>query len=1000
MAPYPSSPEAAHALLDRLALSLADPELRQGARQELEALVLLAEGKDEGAPLRFEEVEVAVGERQERLRLLLLPSIPAPSEADFVLLEGVLRLPPEVLEGRRLLVIGSASGWTCLVLARRTELASVVGVDPDPRAAALAACNLWLNCDEALAARISFPDSDLLRVSPGEVRWDLIVADRTRTFEEGAEAPASPPDEEGILGMESLARFLDEGPQRLVPDGRLVVLCPAWPGTAVLTRIFGRRGLDARVLASRRLPLTNEAEIRRLADLEAERDAGFELYLSRHGTEPVPARTALGWVAAGRSAWQEVQAWEVRPRHPRETRALRHALRDAGGERLLARLDLGAATRTRLAHAAALARRLADHPTLPRTAEGGDRGLRERLRRLLARAFGLELAETAIFAAPDRARLLHALLFALCDPGEAVLVAQGAHRAYGPAIEKAGVRLVVAPDDLDEARRLLEVFAVRAVVLSASPRDRARIEAVVSLADVAAERGAWVVLLATEPLDLAQAEAGRPLLERLGKEAVPPNLLVLDAMVAQKVHPDHEFAFLLPTPDRLFADLGVAAAIVDLQIPAPASWSFEALLAERLAGRVGGADPRQLPRMDPAPDLPRSRRIAQAAEAPAFAPRFFRDDDPRLLRLDFEDNVDRIPFALLEGLLAGALQPVEPVPELTEAVAAFLEDTRGVRFAADEIVVGPGVRSLLHDLVLALGRRLDRTPRAFVEAPCPGRTPPTLRAAGAVVRVAALEALWEDDPPDAIVLAQPGPAGRFLEAETLRQLAAYAMEHGCFVVCDESAGLLALDRPKAGTVPSPLCAEPRLVARAVILGGLDQEFAAPGLGLAWAALRDPALRAALGSVGPARPHGLAVYAAAHLYAAWMRHPDGHAAHPIRRAGLDAYLECLRRSLSTNRDLLAAAFGPGAPKGEPGGIGLAPDVSAWMGRRLEGEVLTPENLPRLIHRHGGVVVHGGGWCGDPRRIHAAHVGPRERIEEAARRIRAFVEALEVDARAAR
>src|SRR5690606_33957757 len=105
-------------------------------------------------------------------------------------------------------------------------------------------------------------------------------------------------------------------------------------------------------------------------------------------------------------------------------------------------------------------------------------------------------------------------------------------------------------------------------------------------------------------------------------------------------------------------------------------------------------------------------------------------------------------------------------------------------------------------------------------------------------------------------------------------------------------------------------------------------------------------------------------------------------------------------LSTNRDLLAAAFGPGAPKGEPGGIGLAPDVSAWVGRRLEGDDLTPDNLPRLIHRRGGVVVHGGGWCGDPRRIRAARGGQGERIEEAARRRPALVEALEVDARAAR
>lgn len=1015
MSTYPSTPREAHATLQRLSLALGDPALRNQARQELEELVVLAEGKGEGAPLRLREVEITIGARQERLRFLLLPSIFAPEDWAYTFLEGLLRVPPEEYEGKRLVEVGTGSGWICVALARLTGLAAIEGVDLNPHAAAVATCNLWLNGDEELAARVSFTEGDLLRSFPAEARWDFVVGCIPQVLRaEGLETEfLDDADEDRLLdlsnycalqnvyedhfGLGLIARLLDESPERLLPGGRLLLNLAGRPGRAIIERMFSRRGFSTQVVVTRRIRQAEDTDIRPLVSLEAATHSAFEFYLAPHSAEPIPARTALGWLGAGHPIWHEVGVWEARLRHPHETLALRRALRKAGVERLLESVDLGEASQEKLGFVASLANRLAESPFVPYALEAGDRSLREKVRRYLARYFDLHLSEQEIFVAPERQQAIHSLLLATCDPGEEILATRSVHQVYERAFAKAQVRATVTNDTLREVRSLLGAFDPRVVFLSISPEERADLDAVFEIVDDAAARGIWVVVDESAHLNITSGIESRTLFERLARERHRPNLVVLYGMIKNAVYPDYELSLLLPVPERLFADLEVAAELTYSRISTPVSWFYEDLFAELLAFQVSFAALRGVGKREfPAQPLPRSRRIEEAASAEAFAPKFFRDDDPRLIRLDYGENEDRIPFALLEGLLAAALLPAAEPPGLEEAVAAFLEETRGVRFAPDEIVVSQGVWPLIHDAAYALGRRLGRRPRVYAAAPCYGVLPPTLRAAGVELRVGPLTALWEEElpPPDAIVLAQPtNPEGCFLDETTLRALADYAHEHGCFLFSDEIFGLLALERPKASTVPSPLGVDPRLAERTVIFGGLSKEFAAGGMRVGWAAIRDPVLREALEESCLAPLHRTTALAAAHVYGAWLRTPSGALAHPRRRAALDAYLESLRRDLAAKRGLLAAVFGGALRACDPGGLFVAPDVSAWMGRSFEGEVLTTATFPRVLYRHTGVVVNGGAWCSDPHRIRAVFSLPREEIEEAARRIGEFLGRLE-------
>jgi hypothetical protein len=64
------------------------------------------------------------------------------------------------------------------------------------------------------------------------------------------------------------------------------------------------------------------------------------------------------------------------------------------------------------------------------------------------------------------------------------------------------------------------------------------------------------------------------------------------------------------------------------------------------------------------------------------------------------------------------------------------------------------------------------------------------------------------------------------------------------------------------------------------------------------------------------------------------------------------------------------------------------MTAWLGREVDGERLTPENLPAVVYAHTHVVLNGGPWCGDPERARAVFSIPREKLVKARERLLAF------------
>jgi aspartate/methionine/tyrosine aminotransferase/methylase of polypeptide subunit release factors len=1015
---YPSSAREAWETLRRLADALEAPARRSQALAELRALAELARGKAPGAPLRLATVDVTVGSAHEQLEILLLPSIFEPEEWAYTFLEGLLEVPLDEYAGKRLVEVGSGSGWIALALGKLTGLAEIRGLDLNPQAAAVARCNVWLNGDEALAARLRFGESDLLKGLPADAGWDFVVGCIPQVLRADGDPQLAELDAgdralydlsnytavqnvyEDHFGLGLIARLLDECPEQLAPGGRLLLNIAGRPGRAIIERMFSRRGFDTEVQVVRRVRQAADTDIGPLVALERRTGSEFEFFVEQRSPEPIRAETALRWLEAGNPIWHEVAVWKARLRLPREVLALRAALDRLGMPRLVDELDLGVASQEQLGFVAALAERLADQPLLPYAHEAGDVRFRELVARYLDRYFGLRLAPGDIFVGPARAQTLYSLLLATCDPGDGVLVSRNVHPVYAEALARAGVNATVTNDVLREIRGLLGAFDVKVVILSVEPEERTNLGALRAILDEAAERGILVILDESPSFTITRGIEPWTLFELLAREPDRPNLVVLCGLIKNSVYPDFELTLLLPVAGRLHADLEVAAEITYSRIVTPIQWFYERLFAELLSFRIAFTAPEPAPgRRRPPARLPRSRRMERASTWPAFAPPVFRDDDPDLVRLDYGENEGPIPAPLVEGLVAACAAPrtADPGSALPEAIAAFLLETRGARYAADDIVAAQGVWPLMHDLGVALGQRLGRAPRIHIATPCYGLLAPTFEASGCSLELGPLDAVLASaggDAPDAVVFSQPAnPTGRYLSREELVALAAWAVENQVWLISDEVFGLVNLSHVTAETVLSPVSidqAVPGASARVLLLGGLSKELAAGGLRIGWLATRDRALADSVRGSSLGAPSLVAARAAAHVYAAWSRSSAGRLLHPGRHRALCDHLTRMRRALAEQRARLAAALPAEdlAPGDQLGGLFLAPPVTAWLGRTLAGETVTPETLPRLLHAATSVVVNGGPWSGDPERIRAVFSIPRDRLHRAADRLRAL------------
>ena len=438
-------------------------------------------------------------------------------------------------------------------------------------------------------------------------------------------------------------------------------------------------------------------------------------------------------------------------------------------------------------------------------------------------------------------------------------------------------------------------------------------------------------------------------LERELREAVRDGRLAPDAPV--------------PSSRALAQQLGVARGVV---VGAYEQLVAEGYLVSRPGGRtrvarIPGPSPVSPPatvrvpfEIDFRPGRPDLREFPRAAWM-------------RSMRRVMED-APAVSLGYLDG--AGA-------PQLRNALATYLNRTRGTCVAAGSIIVSSGFAQgvqLVSRALRAMGAR-----RIGIEDPYHPEYRDMIAATGIElvgvpvdadgIRVDALGALGRLD---AVVVtpAHQFPVGGILPPERRAALIAWAQRNDATIIEDDYDAEFRYDREPIGAMQG-LCSE------RVVYAGTASKMLAPGLRLGWLAaprrLVEPIAAAKL-----AADHGSAALEQLAL------------ADFIERGELDRQLRRVRPLYRHRRDALLEALDRYLPELEPSGASAGLHVLAWLPDGIDERSLT--------RRAGeaGIGLTGVTWCcmtAPPRRgiVFGYAAVDERRIDEGVRRLAGLLDA---------
>ncbi|HEU0001078.1 MAG TPA: aminotransferase class I/II-fold pyridoxal phosphate-dependent enzyme [Ktedonobacteraceae bacterium] len=289
--------------------------------------------------------------------------------------------------------------------------------------------------------------------------------------------------------------------------------------------------------------------------------------------------------------------------------------------------------------------------------------------------------------------------------------------------------------------------------------------------------------------------------------------------------------------------------------------------------------------------------------------------------------------------------PVVGIPSLRKAIAAYLERTRGLAFAPDQIIVAPGSKPLLYTLLQSLeGDVLLPVPSWVSYAPqarlagrrvIPVETDASdhHRLTAQALSDALARARFEGGNPRILIVNTPSnPTGSMFSSEDTEAIAHWSREHGITLISDEIYAELAHGWREH---ISPARYYPE---GCIVTGGLSKAFSAGGWRLGYAAL--PGSAAGKQLMNSMRALASEIWSSATTpvqEAAVVAYSDN--------AELTAYVRASARihGYATNR-LYETLIATGALCPRPaGGFYLYPDLAPWRDALLERSVSTSEQL---------------------------------------------------------
>src|SRR6185369_12335659 len=672
------------------------------------------------------------------------------------------------------------------------------------------------------------------------------------------------------------------------------------PGRETLRRLFRRRGFAVRDLWTTKIRQAADTDIEPLAAIERHSPHRFEFFLSVHSDEPVSARTAQAYAAAGGEIYHSLTVLDGRLRFPEPMRHVFRALQGDDWRQARGALDLDyaeeAVAEEKTAFLARLADLLRERRSFPYEETAGIPGVRRHLAEFLRRYFAIPLDEKSLVALPNRESALRNLC-SLYTPALA-LVHPSLLAGTGLALDREA-RVLECPARADLTCKLMAALRPQLVATTLEEIDARSPDSFLRLVETAGRAGARLIVDISPFFELESTPHSNGVLQALAEAPLPGHVAILCGLVKNRVYADLEVCFLLADNLDLLAAVTNAAEVTYSRVPLLTQEYYDTILAELLSFRLDaqeGTAGRPAVRF-PRPEAhggtsdgtsawaPLAAACRKAFEHPAITGEHLahiQRDGIEIIRFDYGENALASPSlvqsCLFEAFARREVSAAEADP--SREVALFLRRRFGLGTATAErpeprLTFGLGVAPLFAALAAACARERGVF---FFAAGSYGEFAAAVDFFGGERRFVDTRRehgfkMLPDDLDRALTgtgrpwlfLNAPvaNPNGSLYSSDELAALLAVAARHRARVVLDILFSGLEFEE----AVPWDL--ETALSQHAldlVVLGGMSKELAAGGLRFGFAWCRGEEMSQALTRGVAARPHQTLLLAARGIFA--------------------------------------------------------------------------------------------------------------------------------------
>ncbi|MBL8083249.1 MAG: aminotransferase class I/II-fold pyridoxal phosphate-dependent enzyme [Candidatus Obscuribacter sp.] len=722
------------------------------------------------------------------IRLLLTKAVFSPEFWGRTFAEGLLK-GKEQFRGRKIVEVGTGSGWISLLLLFFTHVKEVVGLDLNPVAITMARLNTWLNGTKSTAPgefslRLSLAGdpivsafrvevSDLLSgpLARGE-KFDHVIGcipqvlhpkplvlPGKQSVRRGEESETSVEGfseedlydlsnycfEQGILedrfGLPLIASALEQSQLLLNQGGKVTLVLGGRPGRQAIESMFERRGLDARLVWMRRIQQADDTDLASLVELEKSYDIRFHFFMSRESDagESVSAATAVKLLASGRPVYHDLLVYEAVTRFEPHVFDFVRNLSQLHLTSLRKELDFSRLQEERVSFLSRLSQSMLESRALPYPHERGDMSIRELLARYLNGFCYYPVEAADLFIAPSRAEL-SSIIFKLCtEKQDRILLSSTLSPVYIDAARQAGLDITVGNDDLSELCQLDDLVAPRLVLISPKQLAFPSPITIKALAQQAAKHPERIYLIDDSEHFLISSHLGANMTLRLAaQEDLPPNLILLYGLVKNTISPDLQLSFLINAPQSWLSGLDIGAELSYSRIAYPTQllyqWLFEDLMTFPFsdngfedAGILKEKKAQQVSKLSPL--------ITEIEQDPVFAPKPVDPESAGIIRLDYGEFEAAPPDILIKSLFKGFIdEETHVLPQIVqERICAYVKFTRHVGVSPRRVVLAQGVFPLFGAFIQAMTARLGRPPLVAVPDGSYGPLYPMLKYYGAEI---------------------------------------------------------------------------------------------------------------------------------------------------------------------------------------------------------------------------------------------------------------------------